>query len=130
MSENIKRSKYSKFEINLSIADEIEIFQNYVRDRARAGDEYTEYPTDWLLAIAEALDHVKTRGRPRKSLNKSIIELLAIRKARWEYRRLRSNGIGQDHALKQIARSPIFKEIFKTMSFKTLKSKILRRKYR
>jgi len=126
MPKHIKRSKYSKFEISLSIADEIKIFQNYVRERAEAGDEYTEYPTDWLLALAEALDHVKIPGRPRKSLNKSIIELLAIRKARWEYQRLRSDGVGQDDALKQIARRPIFK----TTGFKTLKSNVLRRKYR
>jgi hypothetical protein len=108
------------------IADEIKIFQNYVRERAEAGDEYTEYPTDWLMALADALDHVKMPGRPSKPLNKSIIELLAIRKARRKYRELRSTGTGPDEALKQIARWPIFK----TMAFKTLKSKILRRKYR
>jgi hypothetical protein len=65
--KHIKRPRYSLVRARLNIADEIKIFQNYVRDRAKEGHENTEYPTEWLVAIADALDHVKIPGRPRKT---------------------------------------------------------------
>jgi hypothetical protein len=119
-------AKREKVALALSKADQIKIFQKYVRDRAKLREEMTEYPTDWLVDIADALDHVRMPGNPGRALNDSIIEMLKIRQARWEYKKMRTAGLAPEEALGKIARS----QMFKGMPLKTLKSKLLRRKYR
>jgi hypothetical protein len=120
---SVKREKVG---LALNKADQIKIFQEYVRAQAKLGKETTEYPTDWLVDIADALDHVRIPGRPGKSLNDCLIEVLKIRQARSDYQKMRAAGLTPQEALGKIARSPMFKGT----PLKTLKSKLLRRKNR
>jgi hypothetical protein len=119
-------TKREKVELVLSKADQIKIFQEYVRERAKLGEETTEYSTDWLVDIADALDHVRMPGNPGKTLNDSLVEILKIRHARLEYKKMRAAGLSPEKAFGKIARS----QMFKGTPPKTLKSKLLRRKNR
>jgi hypothetical protein len=123
--KNIESGR-EKIELAITDADLIKIFQDNVRDRAKAGEEAIEFPTDLLMSIADLLDHVKISGRRPRSLNESLIEILLIKKARAEYRRLRSAGYDPLEALRRIKRWPAFKSTALT----TLKADLQRRKYR
>ncbi|MFZ0846150.1 MAG: hypothetical protein WAM62_10190 [Pseudolabrys sp.] len=121
------QGKREKINIDFSTSDLIKIFQQIVRDSATAGEKTVELPTAFLLDIAEALDHVKkSGGNPGKSFDVRFSELLAIRAARREYRKLRSTGLSSKDALARIARWPIFEK----KAPKTLKSDMQRRKHR
>jgi hypothetical protein len=118
--------KREKVQLVLNKADQIKIFQDYVRGQAERGEETTEYPTDLLVDIADALDHVRIAGNPGRSLNDSLIEVLKLKKARLEYKKMRAAGLAPEEALGKIARS----QMFKGVPLKTLRSRLLRRKYR
>jgi hypothetical protein len=111
--------------------DLIAEFQLIVGRYARAGEETLEFPTHYLVSIAEALKYVRLEsGRRRVSARAKLSKDLGYARGRIRIKKLKSQGVPPDESLERVAREFKSSPGYAKLKLATIKDRLQRRRRR